>query len=120
MPRAQNTGSSSPLSAAGGPGPEAQGQTGTFYNQRDDKYRVLGLKRAKEAYEVAKKEFDRQNELFTRGLIAQSELDRARGNFAERRFVVRVEKEPRRTAFLEEGGTAANTIPDRATARFST
>lgn len=71
------------LTAAGGPGPEAQGQTGTFYNQRDDKYRVLGLKRAKEAYEVAKKEFDRQNELFTRGLIAQSELDRARGNFAD-------------------------------------
>ncbi|MBK7258750.1 MAG: hypothetical protein IPI01_13330 [Ignavibacteriae bacterium] len=58
-------------------------QTGTFYNQRDDKYRVLGLKRAKEAYEVAKKDFDRQQELFSRGLIAQSELDRAKGNFAD-------------------------------------
>lgn len=62
---------------------ELAAQTGTFYNQRDDKYRVLGLKRAKEAYEVAKKDFDRQQELFSRGLIAQSELDRARGNFAD-------------------------------------
>jgi hypothetical protein len=62
---------------------ELPAQTGTFYNQRDDKYRVLGLKRAKEAYEVAKKDFDRQQELFVRGLIAQSELDRARGNFAD-------------------------------------
>ncbi len=62
---------------------ELVAQTGTFYNQRDDKYRVLGLKRAKEAYEVAKKDFERQQELFARGLIAQSELDRARGNFAD-------------------------------------
>jgi hypothetical protein len=62
---------------------EATAQTGTFYNQRDDKYRVLGLKRAKEAYEVAKKEYERQTELFTRGLIAQSELERAKGNFAD-------------------------------------
>jgi hypothetical protein len=62
---------------------EALPQTGTFYNQRDDKYRVLGLKRAKEAYEVAKKDFERQQELFSRGLIAQSELDRAKGNFAD-------------------------------------
>ena len=26
-------------------------QTGSFFNQRDDEYRLLGLKRAKEAYE---------------------------------------------------------------------
>ncbi len=58
-------------------------QSGTYYNQRDDKYRVLGLKRAKEAFDVAKKEFERQAELHTRGLISQAELDRARGFFAD-------------------------------------
>ena len=45
------------------------------YNQRDDKYRVLGLKRAKEAYEAAKRDYERQQELFTRSLISQAELD---------------------------------------------
>ena len=58
-------------------------QSGTYYNQRDDQYRVLGLKRAKEMYEVARKEYDRQKELHTRGLISQAELDRAMGNFAD-------------------------------------
>ena len=45
------------------------------YNQRDDKYRVLGLKRAKEAYETAKRDYDRQEELFRRSLISQADLD---------------------------------------------
>ena len=45
------------------------------YNQRDDKYRVLGLKRAKEAYETARRDYDRQAELFAKGLIAQADLD---------------------------------------------
>ncbi len=53
------------------------------FNQRDDKYRVLGLKRAKEAYEVAKAEYDRQKELYTRQLISSVELDRARNIFAD-------------------------------------
>jgi hypothetical protein len=53
------------------------------FNQRDDKYRVLGLKRAKEAYEVARAEFDRQKELYTRQLISSVELDRARNIFAD-------------------------------------
>ncbi|HMK39879.1 MAG TPA: NEW3 domain-containing protein [Bacteroidota bacterium] len=45
------------------------------YNQRDDKYRVLGLKRAKEAYETARRDYERQEELFKRSLIAQADLD---------------------------------------------
>jgi hypothetical protein len=45
------------------------------YNQRDDKYRVLGLKRAKEAYETARRDYDRQEELFKRNLISQADLD---------------------------------------------
>ena len=45
------------------------------YNQRDDKYRVLGLKRAKEAYETARRDYDRQEELFKRSLISRAELD---------------------------------------------
>ncbi|MGA9119761.1 MAG: NEW3 domain-containing protein [Bacteroidota bacterium] len=58
-------------------------QAGSMFNQRDDKYRLLGLKRAKEMYEVARRELDRQKELFRRGLISQSDLDRAEGSFAD-------------------------------------
>jgi len=45
------------------------------YNQRDDKYRVLGLKRAKEAYETARRDYERQEELFKKTLISQADLD---------------------------------------------
>jgi len=60
----------------------AQG-SGNMFNQRDDQYRVLGLKRAKEAFETAKKEFDRQKMLFEKGLISQAELDRSHAYFAD-------------------------------------
>lgn len=53
------------------------------YNQRDDQYRLLGLKRAKEAYEVARAEYDRQKSLFEKGLISQVELNNARNRFAD-------------------------------------
>ena len=53
------------------------------YNQRDDKYRVLGLKRAKEAYEMAKRDYDRQQGLYGRKLISQAECDRSRNIFAD-------------------------------------
>ena len=53
------------------------------YNQRDDKYRLLGLKRAKEAYETAKRDYDRQAEMHVRQLISQAELDRARNTVAD-------------------------------------
>jgi len=61
----------------------ASAQSGTYYNQRDDKYRVLGLKRAKEMYDVTRNEYDRQKELFNRGLISKAELDRSQGVFGD-------------------------------------
>ncbi len=61
----------------------SHGQTGSMFNQRDDKYRLLGLKRAKEMYDVARRELDRQQELFHRGLISQSDLDKADASFSD-------------------------------------
>lgn len=58
-------------------------QVNPFYNQRDDKYRLLGLKRAREAYEFSKKEFERQMDLFKKGLLSQAELDRAKVAFSD-------------------------------------
>src|SRR5512138_1972392 len=59
-----------------------QGATAAF-NQRDDKYRLLGLKRAKEMYEVARADFDRQKELYDKQLITQQQLEQARRNFSD-------------------------------------
>ncbi len=53
-------------------------QTGTYFNQRDDQYTLLGLKRAKEAYDMSKKQFDRIKDMFDNGLTSQQELDNAR------------------------------------------
>ena len=61
----------------------ARGQTGSMFNERDDKYRLLGLKRAKEMYDIAKRDLDREQELFKRGLVAQTELDRVQATFAD-------------------------------------
>lgn len=53
------------------------------FNQRDDKYRLLGLRRAKEYFEVTRKEFERQQMLFDKGLISQVELDRSKNAYAD-------------------------------------
>ncbi|MCP4633152.1 MAG: hypothetical protein GY855_09530 [candidate division Zixibacteria bacterium] len=53
------------------------------FNQRDDQYRLLGLKRAKESFEVARAEYDRQKKLFEKELITKVDLERARGSFAD-------------------------------------
>lgn len=53
------------------------------FNQRDDKYRLLGLKRSKEYYEVTKNEFARQKTLFEKGLISQTEFDRSKNAVAD-------------------------------------
>lgn len=58
-------------------------QTGVPFNQRDDQYRLLGLKRAKEAFEVARADFERQKELFDKGLITAVDLERSRSYFAD-------------------------------------
>jgi len=61
----------------------AGAQTYNPFNQRDDQYRLLGLKRAKEAFEVARTEYDRQQKLFEKGLITRADVDRARGIFSD-------------------------------------
>lgn len=61
----------------------AAAQSGSYFNQRDDTYRLLGLKRAKDVYEVARAEYDRQKALFDKHLINQAEMDRARSAFSD-------------------------------------
>lgn len=58
-------------------------QVGSPFNQRDDQYRVLGLKRAKEIFEVARAELERQQKLFDKHLVTRSDLDRSRSIFAD-------------------------------------
>jgi len=53
------------------------------YNQRDDQYRLLGLKRAKEAYEYSRAEFEQKQKLFEKNLISKLELDRSRNLLAD-------------------------------------
>jgi hypothetical protein len=53
------------------------------FNQRDDQYRLLGLKRAKDAFEVARAEYERQQELFDRDLITRAQLERGRSSFSD-------------------------------------
>jgi uncharacterized membrane protein len=63
--------------------PDVRSQATAAFNQRDDTYRLLGLKRAKETFEVASAEYQRQKELFDRKLISTFELERARQSFAD-------------------------------------
>ena len=60
-----------------------QAQSGTFFNQRDDTYPLLGLRRAKEAYDTQKDEYERQKGLFDKQLISEADLDRAFRNYSE-------------------------------------
>lgn len=58
-------------------------QSNAPFNQRDDQYRLLGLKRAKEVYEVARADFERQRELHDKGYITSVELEKARREYAD-------------------------------------
>lgn len=58
-------------------------QIGSYYNERDDQYRVLGLKRSKQAYETAQKEYDRQKELHDKGHITSSALEAAYNRYTD-------------------------------------
>jgi len=58
-------------------------QTGVPFNQRDDQYRLLGLKRAKEAYDYARTEYQRRQDLFEKNLVAELDLSQARNTFAD-------------------------------------
>ena len=63
--------------------PAAHAQSGTFFNQRDDTYPLLGLKRAREAYETARTEYERQKELFDKQLLSRQEYERAYSNYSD-------------------------------------
>lgn len=62
---------------------EAQAQSGSVFNQRDDQYRLLGLKRAKEAFEAARAEHARQQQLFDKQLISAQSLEQSRRNYSD-------------------------------------
>ena len=53
------------------------------FNQRDDTYPLLGLKRAQQTYEAARSEFERQQELFQKNLIDQREMEQAHNRFID-------------------------------------
>jgi hypothetical protein len=59
------------------------GQTGSYFNQRDDTYKLLGLKRAKEAFETSRRDYARQQELYDKKLISNMELDKAKASLSD-------------------------------------
>lgn len=59
----------------------AQGGS-SFYNPQDEKYLLLGLKRTKENYEYARKDFERNKALFEEGQIAQARYDESRKQYS--------------------------------------
>jgi len=58
-------------------------QTGSYFNQRDDQYRLLGLKRAKEAYDIAAVDFERVKKMYEKKMISEQDLDKNRLRFAD-------------------------------------
>jgi uncharacterized membrane protein len=54
---------------------------GSTFNQRDDQYRLLGLKRAYEAWQNERSEYERAKELHARNLLSPSELANRKGRF---------------------------------------
>ena len=62
---------------------KAKAQSQVPFNQRDDQYRLLGLKRAREAFKMARSEYDRQKDLFDRDLLTQAALERSRSMYAD-------------------------------------
>jgi len=51
------------------------------FNQRDNEYRLLGLKRATQAYEAVRAEYERQQQLFEKGMITSLDLEQSRARF---------------------------------------
>ena len=62
---------------------DLQAQMGVPFNQRDDQYRLLGLKRAKAAYDAAKAELERQKDLYKDNLISEKDFLQAQSSFAD-------------------------------------
>ena len=59
------------------------GQSSTNFNQRDDEYRMLGLKRAKAAFEMADADYLRLKNLFEEGFISEQEMIQAKQRRAD-------------------------------------
>lgn len=57
--------------------------TGSYYNPKDDDFKLLGLKRAKELFDFSKAEFERQQQLFEKRMISSSEYERAKSAYAD-------------------------------------
>lgn len=57
--------------------------SGSYYNPKDDKYRLLGLKRAKEQFEAARADYDRQQILFQKQMLSAKEIETAKSKFSE-------------------------------------
>ncbi|HSG28518.1 MAG TPA: hypothetical protein VLA34_08570, partial [Candidatus Krumholzibacterium sp.] len=62
---------------------DAAAQTGVPFNERDDTYPLLGLKRAREAFEFARSQMERNQEMYDKGLISFQEFEQARNMFAD-------------------------------------
>ena len=58
-------------------------QSGVPFNQRDDNYRLLGLKRARAAYEAARSNFMKMENLYGEELISEQELIEAKNRFSD-------------------------------------
>ncbi len=56
---------------------------GSYYNPKDDKYRLLGLKRAKEQFEAAKAEYERNQTMFEKQFISMKELERVKSAYSD-------------------------------------
>jgi uncharacterized membrane protein len=56
---------------------------GNYYNQKDDQYRLLGLKRAKDQYEITKANYEREQKLFEKQLISAQDLEQSKVRFAD-------------------------------------
>ena len=56
---------------------------GSYYNPKDDQFRLLGLKRAKEQYETSKAEYERDTTLFNKEMISEKDLERAKSAYSD-------------------------------------
>ncbi len=64
-------------------GSTALPQVGSPFNERDDQYRLLGLKRAQQNYQLAQEAYERSQSLFDQGVLSESERDTSRQNLSE-------------------------------------
>lgn len=66
-------------------GPAIAQTSSNNYNPRDDQYRLLGMTRAQSEFDQAQREFERQQQLHSRELVSDSELELARARMQNAR-----------------------------------